>query len=250
MRQLIAGNWKMNGLSPALGEIEAVHASLSKSAVQADVLICPPATLIARAVEIAGSVFAIGGQDCHEKDEGPFTGDISARMIADAGGRAVIVGHSERRRLHGETSAEIAAKAGAAHRAGLMAIVCIGETLEERAKGAAQAVCNRQIEESVPASATASNTAIAYEPIWAIGTGKTPGAREIAEMHAEIRSCLAKCRRTMESGAIRVLYGGSVNPRNARVILTIDTVDGALVGGASLKASDFLAILAAAPVRA
>lgn len=247
VRQLIAGNWKMNGLSTSLGVIETVLGALTKSPPAADVMICPPATLISRAVQIAGGI-AIGAQDCHEADHGAFTGDISATMLRDAGARGVIVGHSERRRFHGETSLQIAAKARAAHGAGLLAIICIGETEAERDQGRAHSVCTANIEESLPESATAVDTAIAYEPVWAIGTGRTPSAREIADMHTHIRGCLQR-RLPHEGARMRILYGGSVNTRNAGEILAIEAVDGALVGGASLRAEDFLAVVAAARER-
>ncbi len=234
MRQLIAGNWKMNGLGAALMQIEAVAAGLSSPAC--DVLICPPATLIARAAALGGGV-AIGGQDCHAESSGAFTGDISAEMLRDAGAVAVIVGHSERRQYHGESDAIVAAKAKAAWRAGLTAIICIGETEAERDAGRAYDVCKTQLAGSVPPGATTDNTAIAYEPVWAIGTGKTPTSPDIAQMHAHIRACLG--------GAFRILYGGSVKPSNAREILALENVGGALVGGASLKASDFLTIVEA-----
>jgi triosephosphate isomerase (TIM) len=232
MRQLIAGNWKMNGFGPALAEIEAVARGLGSPAC--DVLICPPATLIARAAAL-GTKVAIGGQDCHAEVSGAFTGDISAEMLRDAGASAVIVGHSERRQYHGETDAVVAAKAKAAWRAGLTAIVCIGETEAEREAGRAYDVCKTQLAGSVPEGATAVNTAIAYEPVWAIGTGKTPTTPDIAQMHAHIRACLGQ--------PLRILYGGSVKPSNAAEILSLGDVGGALVGGASLKAADFLTIV-------
>jgi len=236
MRQLIAGNWKMNGLAAALGEIEALSRGLKASPPRCDVLICPPATLVARAAALNSGV-AIGGQDCHAQPSGAFTGDISAEMLKDAGATAVIVGHSERRQYHAETDAIVAAKAKAAWRAGLIAVICIGETEAERDAGRAYDVCKSQLAGSVPPGATAANTAIAYEPVWAIGTGKTPTTPEIAQMHAHIRSCLGS--------DLRILYGGSVKPSNAREILALNDVGGALVGGASLKASDFLTIVEA-----
>jgi triosephosphate isomerase len=236
MRQLIAGNWKMNGLGAALGEIEALARGLKSP--QCDVLICPPATLVARAAAAAkGTPVAIGGQDCHAEASGAFTGDTSAEMLRDAGAGAVIVGHSERRQYHAETDAIVAAKAKAAWRAGLMAIICIGETEAQRDAGKAYDICGSQIAGSVPAGATPDNTAIAYEPVWAIGTGKTPTTNEIAQMHAHIKASL--------SAPLRILYGGSVKPSNAREILGLADVGGALVGGASLKASDFLTIVEA-----
>jgi triosephosphate isomerase (TIM) len=245
MRQLIAGNWKMNGLAASLAEIRAVAKALADEPSGADVLICPPATLIARAVEAAGSSLAIGAQNCHAEESGAFTGEVSAEMLRDAGARAVIAGHSERRQYFGETDEEIAAKAKAAWRAGLTAIICVGETEAERDAGRAHDVVARQVMESVPSGADGVTTAVAYEPIWAIGTGRTPSSKDIRDMHAHIRADLAR-----ELGAagrtIRILYGGSVKPANAREILSIEEVGGALVGGASLKAEDFLAIIRAA----
>jgi triosephosphate isomerase len=244
MRQLIAGNWKMNGLVRSLDGIRAVRDALLATPRPADVLICPPATLIAGAVEAAQGAFSIGAQDCHAEAAGAFTGDLSAEMLKDAGAVAVIVGHSERRQLHGETSAQIAAKASAARRAGLLAIVCVGETETDRQGGSAQQVCFDQLTQSVPDGAASDNTVIAYEPVWAIGTGRTPTAPEIEEMHRHVRDCLVR-RFGADAGAIRILYGGSVKPANASKILCLDCVDGALVGGASLKASDFLTIISA-----
>ena len=246
MRALIAGNWKMNGLgAAALAEIEALGTGLP--AGSAEILVCPPATLIARAGWAAKGRFPIGAQDCHVEISGAFTGDISAEMLKDAGASAVIVGHSERRQYHGESDALVAAKAKAAWRAGLTAIICIGETENERLNGAALGVCESQIMGSVPQGTTAMNTAIAYEPVWAIGTGRTPTNAEIAEVHAHIRAVLKQCVGE-EGSKMRILYGGSVKPSNAREILSLPEVGGALVGGASLKAADFLAIIAAAPV--
>ncbi len=244
MRALIAGNWKMNGAGQAaLDEIERVAAGIPKSGGP-EVLICPPATLIARAAAVAAGRLAIGGQDCHAEPRGAFTGDIAAEMLKDAGASAVIVGHSERRQYHGETDAIVAGKARAAWRAGLTAIICIGETEQERLDGAALTVCERQILGSVPESAKAAMTAIAYEPIWAIGTGRTPTSADIGEVHGHIRAVL-KMRLAEEGGSMRILYGGSVKPSNAGEILALPDVGGALVGGASLKASDFLPIVSA-----
>ncbi len=242
MRALIAGNWKMHGLASQLGEIEAIAASLSAMPPRADVLICPPATLLARAVQTAAGRIAIGGQDCHTDSAGAFTGDISADMLKDAGASAVIVGHSERRQHHGETDAMVAAKANAARRAGLLAIICIGETQSQRKDGTALGVCGDQIAGSVPLGI--ASVAIAYEPLWAIGSGRTPDPNEIAQMHAHIRVCLAQ-RLGAQGHTVRILYGGSVNPANAREILALPDVGGALVGGASLKAADFEAIVRA-----
>jgi triosephosphate isomerase (TIM) len=248
MRPLIAGNWKMNGLAAQLGEIESVARIVAAAAPNADILICPPATLIARAIAAAGARIAIGGQDCHAEASGAFTGDISAEMLKDAGASAVIVGHSERRQYHGETDAIVAAKARAAWRAGLLAIICVGETEGQRNEGNALEVVARQIAGSLPKGAAAEATAIAYEPVWAIGTGRTPTIAEITQMHAHIRECLIG-RAGKDGGRMRILYGGSVKPSNAKEILGVAEVGGALVGGASLKSADFQAIFSAAPAR-
>jgi triosephosphate isomerase len=249
MRPLIAGNWKMHGLAPQLGEIEAIGASVKAAPPFADILICLPATLIARAVQTAGGRIAIGGEDCSAEVAGAFTGDISAEMLRDAGASVVIVGHSERRQQHGETDAIVAAKARAARRAGLLAIICIGETKSQRLDGKALSVCGEQIAGSVPEGMTSSATAIGYEPLWAIGTGHTPTSEEIAEVHAHIRECLV-ARLGAEGDKVRILYGGSVKPSNARGILALPEVGGALVGGASLKAADFEAIFRAVSAKA
>jgi triosephosphate isomerase len=246
MQQLIAGNWKMNGLGASLAEIVALRAALARHPPRADVLVCPPASLIARACAVGGSDIAIGGQDCHPEPSGAFTGDISAEMLRDAGATSVIVGHSERRQYHGETDSLVAAKARAAWRAGLKAIICIGETEAQRDSGKTLEVCASQLRASVPDGATAPGTAIAYEPVWAIGTGKTPTLDEISEVHTVIRKHLTG-RFGDEGRMIRILYGGSVKPANARDILALDDVNGALVGGASLTATDFLAIINASP---
>ena len=247
MRRLIAGNWKMHGLAPQLGEIEAIAASVNATPPSADVLICTPATLIARAVQTAAGRIAIGGEDCHAEIAGAFTGDISAEMLKDAGASAVIVGHSERRQHHGETDTMVAAKANAARRAGLLAIICIGETDVQRAEGKALSVCGDQIAGSVPHGII--TVAIAYEPLWAIGSGRTPTSEEITEMHAHIRQCVM-ARLGAVGRSVRILYGGSVNSSNAREILSLQEVGGALVGGASLKAADFEGILGAVAVPA
>jgi triosephosphate isomerase len=244
MRQLIAGNWKMNGTTASLGEIEAVAKAVANWKPECDVLLCPPVTLLARAVLQASGRIAIGGQDCHAEVSGAFTGDVSAEMLRDAGASAVIVGHSERRQYHNETDALVAIKASAAWRAGMLAIICIGESEMQRTAGSAQSVCAGQLSGSVPNEATPDNTAIAYEPIWAIGTGKTATAGDIAEMHNHIRACLASAFGS-RGRDFRILYGGSVKAANAAEILAIPAVGGALVGGASLKAADFLAIIRA-----
>ena len=243
MRPLIAGNWKMNGLGSALSEIEAIAACVEDGKVE--VLVCPPSTLVARAARQARGRIAIGGQDCRAEPAGAFTGDISAEMLKDAGAAYVIVGHSERRHYHAETDATVAAKAKAAWRADLSAIICVGETEAERDAGKALAVVSGQLRGSVPREAGGARTAIAYEPIWAIGTGRTPTSAEIVQMHIHIRSELAH----LPGAPIRVLYGGSVKPGNAAEILGLAEVGGALVGGASLKAVDFLEIVRAASAK-
>jgi triosephosphate isomerase len=244
MRPLVAGNWKMNGLAADLRELAALKEALAKHPPHCDVLVCPPATLIAQAAWHVKGAFALGGQDCHAKASGAYTGDISAEMLKDAGASYVIVGHSERRHIHGETDADVAAKAEAAWRAGLKAIICIGETESQRDAGHAHTICQSQLEGSVPDGATPANTVMAYEPVWAIGTGRTPTSAEIAAMHAHIRTCLLT---RLGAGAkdISILYGGSVKPDNADEILNLPEIGGALVGGASLKAVDFLGIIAA-----
>jgi triosephosphate isomerase (TIM) len=246
MRHLIAGNWKMNGLAASLGEVGKICEMVVAQPPNADILICPPATLIAQAVHAAKGRIAIGGQNCHKEASGAFTGEISAEMLMDAGASAVIVGHSERRQFCGETDAMVADKVRAAWRAGLTAIICIGETEGERDGGHTLRVCAKQLAASVPDGMTAQNTAIAYEPIWAIGTGKTPTLADITETHAHIRKCLVN-RFGASADGVRILYGGSVKPSNAAEILALANVGGALVGGASLKAADFQAIFAAVP---
>ncbi|HEX4637578.1 MAG TPA: triose-phosphate isomerase [Rhizomicrobium sp.] len=245
MRKLVAGNWKMNGLASSLDELAALKEALTQTPPPCDVLVCPPATLIARAAGCVQGAFALGGQDCHAQAKGAFTGDISAEMLKDAGASHVIVGHSERRQYHGETSADVALKAGAAWRAGLKAIICIGESLDQRKAGSAHQICESQLRESVPDAATPANTVIAYEPVWAIGTGVTPTSADISAMHAHIRGCLS-ARLGEEARRMLILYGGSVNPGNAAEILPLPEVGGALVGGASLKSHDFRRIIAVA----
>ena len=241
---LVAGNWKMNGLKASVGELEKIIASSAPFAGRADLLICPPATLIAAFAQAAqGSTVDVGGQDCHAEPSGAYTGDIAAEMLADAGATAVIVGHSERRSYHQETDAQVRAKALAAWRAKLIAIVCIGETRAEREAGQTLDVLGRQLDGSLPDGATATKLVVAYEPVWAIGTGLTPTAADVAEAHAFVRTRLA-ARFGAEAQAIRVLYGGSVKPSNAKELMGVPHVDGALVGGASLKADEFLAIAA------
>ena len=245
-RKLAAGNWKMNGLAAASAELDALIAA-SAGAGAAEVLICPPATLIAGfAAKARGSAVAIGAQDCHAAASGAPTGDLSAEMIADAGGTHVIVGHSERRADHGEGDAEVRAKAEAGWRAGLIAIVCVGETEAERDAGRALEIVGGQLAGSIPHGATAASSVVAYEPVWAIGTGRTPSLNEIAEMHDFMRARLVERFGPDTGNAVRVLYGGSVKPGNADEIFAVSNVDGGLVGGASLKAADFSAIVAAA----
>jgi triosephosphate isomerase len=246
VRPLVAGNWKMNGLSASLVEVEAMRrAADAGEAGVAELLVCPPATLLAQAAwKLKGGKLGLGAQDCHPEASGAFTGDISAPMLKDAGAAYVIVGHSERRTLHHETDALVRAKAEAALKAGLRAIVCVGETRSERETGLANTVVTRQLRGSLPSSDAAQTVIVAYEPVWAIGTGLTPTAADVAAMHKAIRALLGEIYGP--AGArIRILYGGSVKPTNCQELLTLDNVDGALVGGASLKAADFLAIAAA-----
>jgi triosephosphate isomerase len=241
-RPLVAGNWKMNGLGASAAQLDNMIAGAAKLPARVDVLVCPPFTLLAAfAARARGSRVAIGGQDCHAKAFGAHTGDISAEMLADAGARAVIVGHSERRSDHHETDAEIHAKALAAQRAGLLPVVCVGETRVERDAGKAHDVVGGQLTGSLPESA--ADFVVAYEPVWAIGTGLTPTPKDVRDMHGFIRKQLA-ARFGDESQTVRILYGGSVKASNAAELLAIDNVDGALVGGASLNAEEFLAIAA------
>ncbi|MCB2118613.1 MAG: triose-phosphate isomerase, partial [Rhodobacteraceae bacterium] len=242
-----AGNWKMNGTGASLSEIRALAEAWSAPAC--DILICPPATLLARMAEaVGGAPIHLGGQDCHSAASGAHTGDISAPMLRDAGASHVILGHSERRADHGETDALVRAKAEAALTAGLVAVICLGETGDDRDAGRTLDVVGAQLAGSVPDAATGANTVIAYEPVWAIGTGRTPTLGQIAEVHDFLRARLVD--RFAEGAAIRLLYGGSVKPANAAEIFAVANVDGALVGGASLKAQDFgpiVAALSAAP---
>src|SRR3984885_5756396 len=245
---LIAGNWKMNGLRSSMAEFEAMLAGASKVTAKADLLVCPPATLIAAfAAKLAGSKgLLIGGQDCHPKPSGAHTGDISAEMLADAGASAVIVGHSERRADHGEDDSLVRQKAEAAWRAGLTAIVCIGETQSQRDAGQTLDICRGELLGSLPEVARADNLVVAYEPVWGIGTGLTPTAKDVEQIHQFIRQTLS-ARFNQEGARMRVLYGGSVKPSNARELMGVANVNGALIGGASLKATDFLAIAADCP---
>jgi len=246
-RPLVAGNWKMNGLKASasvLTEIQEGFVASLRSKV--DLAICPPATLIAQMADQAeGSGVAIGGQDCHPRPSGAFTGDLSAEMLADAGATCVLVGHSERRQYHAETDADVSAKAVAAHRAGLVAIVCVGETREEREAGRTLDVVRRQLAGSIPEGSDGRNLIVAYEPVWAIGTGLTPTSADVAEVHAAIRASLGELVGPGEQNEVRILYGGSVKPSNAAELMAVANVDGALVGGASLVAADFLGIAAA-----
>lgn len=243
IRPLVAGNWKMNGTKASLDELVAIgNGFAGKLEAKVDGLVCVPATLLAKAADtLAESPVAAGGQDCHAAQSGANTGDISAEMLKDAGATYVIVGHSERRADHGESDATVRAKAEAAWRAGLVAIICIGETEAQRRGGETLDVLATQVAGSVPAGATAENTVIAYEPVWAIGSGLTPSADDVAEAHAHIRKELEKAM-AGEAASTRLLYGGSVKPSNAAELMAVANVDGALVGGASLKAADFLGI--------
>ena len=244
-RPLVAGNWKMNGLRASIAELEKAIAGAAARPPECDLMICPPATLVASFADAAkGSKVAIGGQDCHAEKSGAFTGDVSAEMLRDAGAVAVIVGHSERRTYHKETDAEVKAKAGAAARAGLLAILCIGETQTEREAGATLARIERQLDQSLPDAFDEKTLAIAYEPVWAIGSGLTPTPKDVAEVHDFIRERLGG-RNKAAASAIRILYGGSVKPANAMELMAVANVNGALVGGASLKADDFLGIAGA-----
>jgi len=244
-RKLAAGNWKMNGTRQDLAEVAALAAA--HPAPDCEVLLCPPATLIAAmAAGAAGTAVMVGGQDCHATASGAHTGDIAAVMLKEAGASHVILGHSERRADHGETDAEVRAKAEAAHAAGLVAVICLGETEAQRDAGETLAVIGRQLAGSLPATASGADTVIAYEPVWAIGTGRTPTLQQIAEVHDFLRLSLAgHCGDEAGAEAFRLLYGGSVKPSNAAEIFAVANVDGALVGGASLKAADFGAIIAA-----
>ena len=248
-RSLIVGNWKMNGLRHSLTEIAHIARGYdAKLRHSCELIVCPPATLVYLAAQGAlGSRIGIGGQDCHMEANGAFTGELSAEMLADCGATTVIVGHSERRSYFAETDGDVKSKALAALRAGLMPIICVGETNSDREAGRTLSVIKRQLVGSVPGSADAEAIVVAYEPIWAIGTGLTPTAADIAEVHRFIHRELAVIFGTHAAGHRRVLYGGSVKPSNAASILAVEHVDGALIGGASLKAEDFLAIARAAP---
>jgi triosephosphate isomerase len=237
-KPLVAGNWKMNGTTAALKEARLLAGMLKDVRLKCDVMICPPATLITSIKSVVkGARIKLGGQDCHWHAHGAHTGDISSEMLKDSGCSAVIVGHSERRADHGETDETVRLKAEAAYRAGLTAIICIGETLEERKAGRTLEVIARQLKGSLPMNAVPTNTVVAYEPVWAIGTGLTPTVEQVAEVHASIRA--------KTDPALRILYGGSVKPANAVELMSVANVNGALVGGASLKAADFIGIIKA-----
>ncbi|MFC0201511.1 triose-phosphate isomerase [Paracoccus rhizosphaerae] len=240
-RKLVAGNWKMNGDLAALDQVDEI----AKAAQDAgcDVLICPPALLVHAMKARAGDMLLVGGQDCHTKASGAHTGDIAARQLCDVGATHVIVGHSERRADHSETSEDVAAKAAAAHEAGLTAIICLGETEDQRDAGSTLEVIAAQLAASVPSGATAGNTVVAYEPVWAIGTGRVPDTAQIAEVHDKLRQDL--CAQLPDGAEVTLLYGGSVKAGNAAEIFAIPNVDGALVGGASLAAADFVPIIRA-----
>ncbi len=246
LHKLIAGNWKMNGLrADGLALADALARLARRDKPACDLLICPPATLLAPiAVALAGSGIALGGQDCHPKLFGAHTGDISAAMLKDAGCSYVILGHSERRIDHNESDALIRAKVTAAREAGLIAILCVGETLQQRDAGRTLEVVARQLAGSLPDGMDAARLVVAYEPVWAIGTGRTPTVGDVAAVHAHIRAELRS--RLADAAQMRILYGGSVKPGNARELLQVPNVDGALVGGASLVAEDFWAIAQAA----
>ncbi|UYO47274.1 triose-phosphate isomerase [Rhodopseudomonas palustris] len=253
VRPLIAGNWKMNGLKDSVAELDAMLKGAAELPQGIDLLVCPPATLVASfAARVADAhagkalPFSIGGQDCHANASGAHTGDIAAEMLADAGAAAIIVGHSERRADHAENDAIVRAKAQAVWRAGLVAIVCVGETQGERDAGHTLDVVAGMLAGSLPDGATAANLVVAYEPVWAIGTGRTPTAADVEEVHGFIRKTLSD-RFGAAGETMRILYGGSVKPSNARELLAVPHVNGALIGGASLKASDFLAIAAGCP---
>jgi triosephosphate isomerase len=247
LKPLVAGNWKMNGLKASLnvaGDIAKGYSPDLRRKV--DLVLCPPATLLHLAsAALAGSGIGSGGQDCSAEAAGAFTGDLSAAMIADAGAGHVIVGHSERRTLHGETSELVKAKAEAAQAAHLVPVICIGETLAEREAGKALTVVTGQLAASWPTAEGEATAIVAYEPVWAIGTGKTPTPADVAEMHAAIRAELVRLAGEARAAATRILYGGSVKPSNAAELMALPNVDGALVGGASLKADDFLGIAGA-----
>jgi triosephosphate isomerase (TIM) len=245
MTKLIVGNWKMNGLQATLGEVTAIISDLSAvPAGKVKVVICPPATLISLASgAVTGTRIGIGGQDCHAQLSGPHTGDISAQMLSDVGASYVIVGHSERRTDHLESSNNVQAKAATAHQAGLTTIICVGESEVQRDAGHAEIVVLDQLSKSIPLNCGAGQLCIAYEPVWAIGTGRTPNTHDVAAMHQALRLALKERFGDDAGQSVAILYGGSVNSKNASELLSIANVDGALVGGASLTAANFLGII-------
>lgn len=243
-RALVAGNWKMNGLKASVSEISHLNDLISTSGANCDVLICPPFTLISTLVELGVKNVQIGAQDCHKYIKGAHTGDISAEMIADLNASHIIVGHSERRADHDEDDEEVSIKATAAHDAGTIAIICVGETLQDRNAGNTLNIVSSQVRGSIPETATPDNTVIAYEPVWAIGTGKVPTAKDVADVHKVIREILVD-RFGQSGNNVKILYGGSVKASNAEELMSVPNVNGALVGGASLKAKDFYGIISA-----
>ena len=244
IKALVAGNWKMNGTGKQLGELRKLVTAVNRKKPNAEIMICPPTTLLSRMAGLKPKGVALGGQDCHANIAGAHTGDVSAEMLKDAGARAVIIGHSERRADHGESDKAVRAKVEAAHGAGLTAIMCIGESLKQRKAGETLKIVQAQLRGSLPADCSAKNTVIAYEPVWAIGSGLTPTVAQVEEVHGALRKALV--RRFGEEGAkIRILYGGSVKPDNAAELMAVSNVNGALVGGASLTAKDFYGILKA-----
>jgi triosephosphate isomerase len=246
-RPLVAGNWKMNGVKSSAKVLTEIHAGYTPGLkAKVELAVCPPATLVSLfSYASVGSRVAIGGQDCHAKESGAFTGDLSAEMLADAGATYVIVGHSERRQYHKEKDVDVCAKAVAAHRAGLTAIVCVGETREERESGKTLGIVRKQLRGSIPVDSNSHNLVVAYEPVWAIGTGLTPTIGDVSDVHALIRDELRRLVGKAEAPKVRILYGGSVKPSNAAELMAVENVNGALVGGASLVAADFLAIAGA-----
>ncbi len=245
-RPLVAGNWKMNGLKASKKEAAALLKGVAAANPKCDVMLCPPATILSLFAEVCrSSKVKLAGQDCHANTSGAHTGDLSAEMIKNAGAKACIVGHSERRADHGESSTDVKRKAEAVYRAGMMAIICVGETAEERKDGKTLKVVGQQLKSSLPQGADHKNTVIAYEPVWAIGTGLTPTPVDVKKVHGYLRKRLIALLGEELGGKTRILYGGSVKASNAKELMSVDNVNGALVGGASLKAKDFLGILAA-----
>ena len=243
-KALVAGNWKMNGLKAATSEIKKLDNLIKENGAKCDVLICPPFTLISTFVDAGADNVAIGAQDCHMNISGAHTGDISAEMLKEMGCDHIIVGHSERRADHGENNGVVKAKAAAAQAEGAIAIICVGETIDEREAGKALDVVTSQVKASIPSDATMGNTIIAYEHVWALGTGKVPTTTDVEEVHAEVRSVLNE-RFGSKGDDINILYGGSVKASNANELMSVANVNGALVGGASLEADDFYGIISA-----